>query len=125
MICNQSASNRLIHWLTSWLNNHSGVRRLADGTAVTHGGAVGRAWRGGGPRRALLGRLLAGIDVRPFDDRLGRAAGGLLARAGVSDVIDTALVLLAHDGDEIATSETDDLIPLAELTGSHIEPIRV
>jgi hypothetical protein len=40
-----------------------------------------RTWRGGGGRQALLAKALAGIDVRPLDDRPGRAAGEPLARA--------------------------------------------
>lgn len=98
---------------------------LADSVPVTHGGVIGQAWRGGGPRQALLSKALAGIDVRPLDDRLGRAAGALLAGAGGSDVIDAALVLLADDGDEIVTADAGDLAPLAVLAGSHIELYRV
>lgn len=37
----------------------------------------------------------------------------MLAKAGTSDVIDAALVLLAEDGDEIITSDPDDLTLLA------------
>lgn len=80
---------------------------------VTHGGVLGQAWRAGGPRQALLARALEGLDVVPLDSRLGRAAGGLLALAGGSDVIDAALVLLARDGDRIVTSDLDDLASLA------------
>src|SRR5262245_65517382 len=98
---------------------------LADNVPVTHGGVVGQAWRGGGPRQALLVKALAGMEVRALDDRLGRAAGALLARASGKDVIDAALVLLAHDGDEIVTSDARDLAPLARLAGSHIEVIHV
>jgi hypothetical protein len=92
---------------------------------LTHGGVVGQAWRGGGPRQARLATALGGIDVRPLDDRLGRATGELLARARMTDVIDAALVLLAIDGDEIVTSDVADLRPLAELTGQHLELVQV
>ena len=98
---------------------------LADRIPVTHGGIVGQAWRGGGPRQARLATALGGLDVRPLDDRLGRAAGELLARAGTNDVIDAALVRLAVDGDEIVTSDVADLKPLAALTGQHVELVRV
>ena len=98
---------------------------LAEEVPVSHGGVVGQAWRGGGPRQAHLARALAGIEVRPLDDRLGRAAGALLARTAVADVIDAALVLLAVDGDAIVTSDADDMEPLAELAGCHVELIRV
>lgn len=92
---------------------------------VTHGGIVGQAWRGGGPRQALLSLALAGINVRPLDESFGRAAGNLLARDGSVDVIDAALVLLADDGDDIVTSDPDDIEPLAASLGRHIELLRI
>ncbi len=111
-------------------NDRAMWRRLkaawqADSVPLSHGGVIGQVWRAGGPRQALLSKALAGIDVRPLDDRLGRAAGALLGRAGSADVIDAALVLLAGDGDEIVTSDADDLAPLAVLKGSHIELVHV
>ena len=90
----------------------------AGAPPVTHGGVVGQAWRSGGPRQARLAMALDFIDVRPLDAELGRRAGALLAKARTSDVIDAALVLLAEDGDEIITSDPDDLSPLA----SHAAP---
>ena len=98
---------------------------LASTVALTHGGVVGQAWRGRGPRPALLARALAAVDVRPLDEALGRAAGELLARAGRSDVVDAALVLLADDGDQILTSDPDDVEPLAAAAGRHVEIVRV
>jgi hypothetical protein len=92
---------------------------------VTHGGVVGQAWREGGPRQALLAKALAGVDVRPLDDALGRAAGNLLAATATTDVIDASVVLLAADGDDIATSDAADLEPLAAVAGRHVELIRV
>jgi hypothetical protein len=98
---------------------------LAKSCPKSHGGVVGQAWRGGGPRQALLAAALAGIDVRPLDESLGRAAGSLLARDGSIDVIDAALVLLADDGDDIATSDPEDIEPLAARLGRHVELLRV
>jgi hypothetical protein len=99
---------------------------LVTGEApVSHGGVVAQAWRGGGPRQALLAKALAAIDVRALDETLGLAAGELLARTGGSDVIDAAVVLLAHDGDDIVTSDTEDLQPLAAQLGRHVELVRV
>lgn len=98
---------------------------LAKSVPVSHGGIVGQAWRGGGPRQALLALALAGIDVRPLDDSLGRAAGRLLARDGSADVVDAALVLLAEDGDDIVTSDPEDIEPLASCLGRHVEVVRV
>jgi hypothetical protein len=97
---------------------------LAGNVAVSHGGVVGQAWRGRGPRQALLAKALAGIEVRPLDDALGRAAGELLAVARQRDVIDAALVLLAADGDYVVTADPDDLEPLALASARHVELIR-
>jgi len=97
---------------------------LAGQVPVSHGGVVGQAWRGRGPRQALLARALAAIDVRALDEVLGRQAGELLAAARQDDVVDAALVLLAADGDHIVTSDVDDLKRLALASGRHVELIR-
>jgi hypothetical protein len=97
---------------------------LASQVPVSHGGVVGQVWRGRGPRQALLGKALAGIDVRGLDEELGRAAGTLLGQTRKSDVIDAAIVLLAEDGDQIVTSDPNDLEALAAASGRHVELIR-
>jgi hypothetical protein len=96
----------------------------AGRTPVTHGGVVGQVWRGGS-RDVRVGRLLAGVAVVALDERLGRAAGVLLARAGARDVIDAAVVLLAADGDEILTSDPHDLAMLAAASGVHADLVAV
>lgn len=93
----------------------------AGSVPVSHGGVVGQAWRGGGPRQARLAAALKGVDVRSLDDELGRKAGALLANARTRDVIDAALVLLAEDGDEIVTSDPGDLAVLAGQAQLHID----
>jgi hypothetical protein len=90
---------------------------------VTHAGVLGQVWRAGS-RQARLSQALAGIDVRFLDEDLGRAAGELLGRAGRSDVIDAAVVLVARDGDDIVTSDPEDLRPLAAASARHVELIR-
>ena len=97
--------------------------RLAGAPPLTHAGVVGQVWRGG-PRQARLSHALDGIDIRPLDDELGRAAGVLLGQTGQADVIDAAVVLLADDGDEIVTFDRADLKPMVEATGRHVELIR-
>lgn len=87
---------------------------------LTHGGVLGQVWRGG-PRQARLSQALAGVDVRPLDEELGRAAGQLLGAAGLADVVDAAVVLLAQDGDEIITADLEDLERLARALGRHVE----
>jgi len=93
---------------------------LAGDLPVTHAGVIGQVWRGG-PRQARLSQALAGIDVRPLDEALGRAAGQLLGAAGLVDVVDAAVVLLAQDGDEIVTMDHDDLAQLAASAGCHVD----
>ncbi len=97
---------------------------LADQIPISHGGVVGQVWRGQGPRQALLGKALAGVDVRGLDEELGRAAGSLLANVRMTDVLDAAIVLLAEDGDQIVTSDPNDLEALAAASGRHVELIR-
>lgn len=99
--------------------------QLAGEVPVSHGGVVGQAWRGRGPREALLALALEGIEVVALDRALGRAAGELLSAARQSDVVDAALVLLAADGDQVATCALDDLEPLAIASGLHVELIPV
>jgi hypothetical protein len=98
---------------------------LASEPPVSHGGVVGQAWRGRGPRQALLAKALDVIDVRGLDEALGRAAGELLVRAKRDDVIDAALVLLANDGDQIVTSDLEDIEPLARAADRDVEIVGV
>jgi len=100
------------------------MAREASQPPVTHAGVLGQAWRGG-PRQARLSRALDGVEVRPLDEPLGRGAGELLGGTHGADVIDAALVLLANDGDQIATSDPDDLAELAAVSGRHVELIQV
>ena len=86
---------------------------------------VAQVWRGGTGRQAPLARLLAGTDVAPVDDRLGRRAGMLLARSGQSDAIDATVVCLAADGDDILTADPGDLRALAEAAEIHVELVPV
>jgi hypothetical protein len=101
-------------------------RERREGRApLSHGGVIGQVWRGGYGRQAILARLLPGVDVRSLDDELGRQAGVLLGAAGQADAIDAAVVLLAHDGDEIFTSDLADLQDLAAVAGRHVDLIPV
>ena len=98
--------------------------RRAGLVPVTHGGVVGQVWRGG-PRQTSLARLLPGLDVAPLDEALGRRAGVLLGAARRADVIDAAVVLLARDGDEVLTSDPDDLAVLAHAARLHLDLIPI
>lgn len=98
---------------------------VTEQVPLCHGGIIGQAWRGRGPRQALLAKALDGLEILPLDEELGRAAGELLAAAGQSDVINAALVLLAEDGDSIVTSDPDDIEPLAKAARRAVDLIRV
>ncbi|MGB3410998.1 MAG: hypothetical protein WBA45_07350 [Microthrixaceae bacterium] len=98
------------------------VAQLEGDLPVTHAGILGQVWRGG-PRQARLSQALGGIDIRTLDEPLGRAAGQLLGAAGLADVIDAGVVLLAADGDEIVTVDVEDIARLAEASGRHVELI--
>jgi len=97
--------------------------QLIGEVPVTHAGVLGQVWRGN-PRQARLAQALQGIDVRPVDERLARSAGALLGKAGLSDVIDAAVVLLSTDGDDIVTADPDDLTRLIDASGRHVELLR-
>lgn len=99
--------------------------RLAGRPPVSNGGVVAQVWRGGHGRQVVVSRLLDGTEIRALDDGLGRRAGMLLARSGGSDAIDAAVVCLASDGDDILTSDSGDLLDLAEAAGIHVELIPV
>jgi cystathionine beta-lyase/cystathionine gamma-synthase len=73
----------------------------------------------------MLARALRGVEVEPLDDELGRAAGVLLARTGMADAIDAAVVALAEDGDRILTSDPDDIDRLVEAAGLDVEVVPV
>lgn len=98
---------------------------VAGQVPLSHGGIIGQAWRGRGPGQALLAKALDAIEVQPLDEALGRATGELLAASGHSDVVDAALVLLADDGDQIITSDPDDIEPLARAARRDVEVVPI
>lgn len=110
---------RLLPWKLFEVATDDAVRK------ITHGGVVAQVWRGGHGRQAMLARALQGVEVEPLDDDLGRAAGVLLARTGMSDAIDAAVVALAEDGDRILTSDPDDIDRLVEAAGLDVEVVPV
>jgi hypothetical protein len=108
---------------TMWRRLKSAL--LMGQVPITHGGVIGQAWRGHGPRSALLAKALSGIDVRAIDNDLGKRAGELLARAKTTDVIDAALVLIASDHDTLLTSDPTDMKRLADAADRLIDLIHV
>jgi hypothetical protein len=92
-------------------------RANRNGVAVsTTTGAVAQAWRDGS-RQARLALLLKGVlEVELTRDRR-RSVGRLLGRSGRTDVVDASVVDAAADGDEILTSDPDDIADLVVGSG--------
>lgn len=99
--------------------------RLSERAPLTHGGVIGQVWRGGADRQVSLARVLRMVEIVALDEDLGRRAGVLLGRAGGSDVIDAAVVLLAQNDDRILTSDPEDLAALAAAAGADVEIVPV
>lgn len=93
---------------------------LAGEPPLTHAAVLGQVWRGGA-RQARLALAVDGVDVRAVDEGLGRAAGELLGRAGLSDIVDALVVVLSTDGDDIVTGDRRDFERLAAASGRHVE----
>lgn len=89
---------------------------------VTHGGVIAQVWRGGTGRQA---RVLHAVETVPLDDELGRRAGVLLARSGLSDTVDAALAAMAAHGDQVITSDPDDLAALVAATDLRVDVIPI
>ena len=91
----------------------------------THGGVVAQVWRGGTGRQTRLAMALQAVEVVPLDAVLGRRAGVVLARSGLTDAIDAALAASADHGDQIITSDPRDLALLAATTNRRIDIVPV
>ena len=98
---------------------------LKGSAPLTHGGIVAQVWRGGSGRQARLAMALLGTLVVPLDNDLGRRAGVLLARTGLVDAIDAALVALCQPGDQIVTSDPADIDALADAARLDVDVIPV
>ncbi|MEO3749216.1 PIN domain-containing protein [Streptomyces sp. B6B3] len=75
---------------------------------------VGQAWRD--PRRQVrLGKLLASCRVEPVGLEVAKAAGVLCGKAGTTDVVDAAVVVMAAiHGAIVWTSDPEDIRALAD-----------
>jgi predicted nucleic acid-binding protein len=111
--------------LIAFERNDRKVRALVE-IALTHGaalyvpgGVVAQVWRDGS-RQGRLARLLGSgvLQVQPLDREEAQATGALCGKAGVSDVVDASVVLLARrHGASVVTSDAGDLARIdAKLT---------
>jgi hypothetical protein len=79
---------------------------------------VGQAWRDS-RRQVRLGKFLVGCHVDPVRVETAKAAGILCGRAGTSDVVDAAVVVMAAaTGAVIWTSDLADIKALAGESGA-------
>lgn len=85
-------------------------------TVRTSTAVIAQVWRESA-RQVLLVRLLRGVEEVPLTSSRARAAGALLRLARRDDIVDAAVIELAANGDEILTSDVDDLVALAEHSG--------
>ncbi len=82
----------------------------------TSAGVVAQVWRQGA-RQALLSKVLAGVGVRALGPGDDKRTGELLALAGTDDVIDGHVALVVENGDQLLTSDPDDLDHLLATRG--------
>lgn len=99
--------------------------RLSAEVPRTHAGVLGQVWRGGVGRQAMLSRALKAVQVVALDERLAKQAGLLLARNGSPDIVDAAVVALARTGDQIVTSDPEDIDALSVVASIHIDVVPV
>lgn len=74
---------------------------------------VAQVWRDD-PRQARLHMLLRGVREQDLTAERARNVGRLLRSTQTVDVVDGSLIEMANDGDEILTSDPDDLSALAQ-----------
>jgi hypothetical protein len=71
-------------------------------------GVVAQVWRDG-LRQANLARVLSGVDVAPLDLPVAKRVGVVLGAADSSDVVDGHVAHLVEPGDQLLTSDPDDM----------------
>lgn len=98
--------------------------RRAGADLVSAAPVVGQAWRDGG-RQARLARALPMIAIDETSVDGAKAAGTLLGDAGMADVVDALLAMLARPGDQVLTSDPDDLHALLAARGTEAHVVAV
>lgn len=98
--------------------------RRSGASLITVAPVLGQAWRGGA-RQARLARLLPMIDVRPTELADAQSAGVLLGVSGGDDVVDALLADCVLPGDQVLTSDPDDLSDLVDSRRVPAQIVRV
>ena len=91
-----------------------GLELRSTGVVIT------QVWRDPAGRQANLARLLKSVDITAVDEPLGREAGVLLGRAGMTDAVDASVVAVSTAGDRVLTSDAGDIRPLVAASGRSI-----
>lgn len=84
--------------------------------ATTTTGAVAQVWRNPA-KQVALGRALRGLGEVELNRQRARSIGVLLRESRTADVVDASIVDIANDGDEILTSDPEDIAHLAAAAG--------
>jgi hypothetical protein len=92
----------------------AGLELRSTGVVIT------QVWRDPAGRQANLARLLRSVDIKAVDEPLGREAGVLLGRAGMTDAVDASVVAVSAAGDRVLTSDAGDMRPLVAASGRSI-----
>ena len=92
----------------------AGLELRSTGVVIT------QVWRDPAGRQANLARLLKSVDIKAVDEPLGREAGVLLGRAGMTDAVDASVVAVSAAGDRVLTSDAGDIRPLVAASGRSI-----
>lgn len=86
--------------------------------------AVAQVWRHGA-RQVQLVRVLAGVAVPPLDLDTGKRLGAVLGATGSTDVVDAHVASLASSGDQVLTSDPDDLRKLLDALSVEANLVRI
>jgi predicted nucleic acid-binding protein len=98
------------------------LARRAGSDIVTSAPIIGQVWRDGA-RQAVLVRALRMVDVHDTTSQDAQTAGQLMGRINASDVVDALVSLLVRSGDQILTSDPDDIEKL--LSGRNVSALVV
>jgi predicted nucleic acid-binding protein len=82
-------------------------------TAAT---VVAQVWRDG-CLQSNLARILAGVEILPLDEDDARRVGELLAATATTDVVDAHVATLVEPGDEVLTTDPQDMRRLLAARG--------
>lgn len=90
----------------------------------TTSGATAQVWRDRA-KQVKLTRLLRGVDERPIDDESSPRIGLILAAASRTDVVDGSIIEIAADGDDVLTTDPEDMAHLASAAGRRLVIIAI